>query len=121
MQLQDNERLTTKPGSEADWEKCVKANQDPYGHAVIEAASLVGKALDEGRTPEEAMKACYGLGITGFMAGCMASMIAQLHPRGDEFRRHWNIKHQIRDEGERANEKPNAVLNPAILTTGNQP
>ena len=37
-------------------------------------------------------------GITGFMAGAVASMISACHSRGDEFRRKWNGDNQIADE-----------------------
>lgn len=53
-------------------------------------------------------------GITGFMAGCVASMISQCHSRGEEFRKKWNKDNQIHDEGDKANES-GGVLNPAIL------
>lgn len=112
--LTDNEKLTVKPGLEPLWLKSVASNQDPYGHGVVEATCKVGAALDEGKTPEEAEKACHGLGITGFMAGCMAQWVAHFHPRGEEFRRWWNTRNQIGTEGDRANES-GGVLNPAIL------
>jgi hypothetical protein len=112
--VKDNEKLTVWPGLEADWDKAVAANQDSYGHGVIEATCLIGAALDAGKSPEEAEKACRGLGITGFMAGCMAEWVAKFHPRGPEFRRWWNIHHQIGTEGEEAN-RAGGVINPAIM------
>ena len=55
-----------------------------------------------------------GGGLTGFMAGAVASMISQSHSRGEEFRRAWNVENQIHDEGDKANES-GGILNPAIL------
>jgi hypothetical protein len=43
-------------------------------------------------------------GITGFMAGCVASMVSHVHSRGEEFRRKRNKDNQIKDEGDKANE-----------------
>ncbi len=115
--IRENEKITTKPGLESSWEESVMKNQDGYGHGVVDATVAVCKALDEGKSPAEAEKACHGLGITGFMAGCMASWVSHYHPRGDEFRRHWNKEVQIDTEGDRANES-GGVLNPAVLSTG---
>jgi hypothetical protein len=53
-------------------------------------------------------------GITGFMAGCVASMVSQVHSRGEEFRKKWNKDNQIGEEGDKANES-GGVLNPALL------
>lgn len=118
--MKDNEKLTVKPGLEEAWEKSVAKNQDIYGHGVVEATSLVGAALDDQATsPEQAMKACYDLGLTGFMAGCMAGWIAHFHPRGEEFRRWWNKDNQIGTEGDKANES-GGVLNPALLSVSPQ-
>jgi len=117
MALEDKEQLTVKDGMEAEWEESVNKNRDSYGYGVVLATSLVGKALDEGKSPEEADNASDGIGITGFMAGCVAHWIAHYHPRGEEFRRWWNKAMQIHDEGEKANES-GGVLNPALLNIG---
>lgn len=104
-----------------DWEKCVRANDDPYGKACIDVAREVMRLLDE--RPEdfdthkiicEADKNVKAGGITGFMAGCVANMVSGLHSRGEEFRKKWNTDNQIRDEGDKANES-GGVLNPALL------
>ena len=102
--------LTTKDDKTAKlWEKSVKKNQDPYGFAVMEVVSKLGANLDAGMDCEAAEKdAIKDSGITGFMAGAMASLIAQLHPRGKEFRKYWNNQFGVdNDEG---------TVNPAILT-----
>ena len=51
-------------------------------------------------------------GITGFMAGAVASMVSQCHSRGEEFRKAWN--HDIgKTTGQ---EDSDGVLNPALVT-----
>jgi len=103
------------------WDKHVKINDDPYGGACVRVAHRVMEILDE----EPGEFDCHKIicraddeskagGITGFMAGCVASMVGQCHSRGEEFRRKWNIDQQIGDEGGKANKK-GTTLNPALL------
>ena len=56
-------------------------------------------------------------GITGFMYGCAVGLLAQHWIHGEELRRWHNLKTQIGNEGEKANES-GGVLNPALLTIG---
>jgi hypothetical protein len=104
------------------WASWVKANDDPYGGACIEVARRAMEILDEEpgdfdthklicRADDETKAG----GITGFMAGAVASMISKCHSRGEEFRRKWNKDYQIGGEGDKANEG-SGVLNPALLT-----
>jgi len=103
------------------WDENVKINTDSYGKACVDVARQVMEILDEGKDFDCHKIICQaeddigGDGITGFMAGCVASMISQCHSRGEEFRKKWNIDNQIQNEGEKAN-KSGGVLNPAILT-----
>ncbi len=107
------------------WEKQVKANDDPYGKACIDVTRRVMEILDHYDGDDydthklicKADKEVDAGGITGYMAGCVAGMVAQLHSRGDEFRRKWNLDNQIQNEGEKANEGK-GVLNPALLNIG---
>lgn len=105
-----------------DWKEWIENNKDSYGKCCVDVAREVMRLLD---TPEyikfdthkvicDADKNINAGGITGFMAGAVASMVSQCHSRGEEFRKQWNIDNQIMDEGERANES-GGVLNPAIL------
>lgn len=105
MTLSEQEQLTVRPGLEAEWEEAVEANQDFYGHTIVEATVVCGKALDEGKSCEEApsISAKAEGSISGLQAGAMASWIHHFHPRGEEFRQWWNLEHQIKDEGEKAN------------------
>lgn len=109
------------------WKKYEDNNQDPYGKACIDVAREVMRKMDEDAAPItsagthklicDADKAINAGGITGFMAGCVASMVSQVHSRGEEFRRAWNRDNQIGTEGDKANDS-NGVLNPAILNIG---
>jgi len=98
-----------------DWETYVTKNtQDGYSAGVVDASLRVMQALSEGKTPEEAEKVIYEMGITGFMAGCMAQTVSHFHPRGNEFKQYWN--RQFMDEKDAETAK--GVVNPAILTIG---
>src|SRR5437762_1052332 len=106
-----------------DWDKLVKNNSDPYGEATVDVAREVMRLLDEQQDYDthkiicDADKNIKAGGITGFMAGCVASMVSRCHSRGEEFRKKWNLDHQISQEGEKAN-KGKGVLNPALLEIG---
>ena len=104
-----------------EWDEAVKINKDPYGKCCVDVARQVMKILDDElgefdphtiicRADDETKAG----GITGFMAGCVASMVSQCHSRGEEFRRKWNKDNQIQDEGDKANEN-GGILNPAVL------
>lgn len=106
---------------EKEWNECVAKNDDPYGGCAVNVAREVMRLLDEEKGDFDAQNLVHRAndtlkaGITGFMAGCVASMVSKFHSRGEEFRRKWNKDYQIGDEGEKANES-GGVLNPALLT-----
>lgn len=101
--------MNIKPELQTKYEEYVAINSgDDYSKAVIEAGEAVGKALDEGKTPEEAEKALHGFGLTGYMAGAAASAVAHYHVRGEEFRVWWNKQYNVESES--------GTVNPAILT-----
>jgi hypothetical protein len=110
---------------QVSWDKWVAANTDAYGGACINVAREAMRLLDERPEPItdthklicDADDAAKTGGITGFMAGCVAQMIAKCHSRGEEFRRAWNGENQLGDEGDRANDK-GTILNPAVLCVG---
>lgn len=92
-----------------EWKKAVGENcLDGYSFGVVEATIKVFGALDLGKTPEDAIKEVNEMGISGFMAGCMAQWVSQFHIRGEEFRIFWNDKYGQKDSS--------GVINPAILT-----
>jgi hypothetical protein len=115
----ESKMITNQKG----WDKWVKSNTDPYGKCCVDVAREVMRLLDERgefkthAIISEADENIKAGGITGFMAGAVASMVSQCHSRGEEFRKQWNLENQISDEGEKANEGQ-GVLNPALLVIG---
>lgn len=106
------------------WAKVLKNNQDDYGKACVDVARQVMVILDKdediGDPHSLICRACEDVdeeGITGFMAGAVASIVSGYHSRGEDFRKVWNIANQIGTEGEKAN-KGKGVINPAILNIG---
>lgn len=97
------------------WQTWKDNNQDAYGGCCVKVAEKAMEMLDkEGGEIDchdlicRADKEAEAGGITGFMAGAVASMINQCHSRGEEFRKAWNAGYNVTsDEG---------VVNPAILT-----
>lgn len=114
----------------ADYQIGRDKNRDPYGACIYRYAeawmALMEGRLVEGVDVDESLKehadsdshAADTEGITGFMYGAAGSIIARGWIHGEAFRRWYNIRNQIRDEGERANEVEGATLNPAVLTVG---
>ena len=94
----------------------LRANLEPYGAVVVGSTINVLAALATGSEPKDAAKDVSDE-LTGFQMGAEASMVSQLAPRGEEFRRWWNLETQIGTEGERANER-GGVLNPALMEIG---
>lgn len=111
--IEQGEQLV-KPELKDEWREYADKNtQDFYSAGVVEASILVGKALSDGKSPEESERAMDELdGLTGFQAGAVASTISHFHPRGEEFRKFWNRKHMSEQEAEEAT----GVVNPAIFT-----
>jgi hypothetical protein len=107
------------------WKMFEEKNQDPYGKCCVNVAREVMRILDDPASPPMTTHKLVCVaddnieagGITGFMAGCVASMVSQCHSRGEEFRRKWNTEHQISTEGDKANES-GGTLNPAVLSIG---
>ena len=74
-------------------------------HLNIKVYGLVQGVFFRTSAKEEANK----LGLTGFMAGCMAQAVSHFHPRGEEFKQYWNGKFSNNKE------KAEGVVNPAII------
>ena len=111
-------------GKQADWDEGLKKNDDDYGQAIYRYAKrwmeLMEAKLDAGAEltkefVDSTSHAADTEGITGFMNGAAASMIAAWWFRGEEFRLAYNRSVQIQDEGEKANVS-GSILNPAMLT-----
>ena len=102
--------------NEEYWNMTVDVNQDPYGKCCVQVAEKLMERLDELPEDEEfdaseilhkvdlEMKA----GLTGFMAGAVASIVVACHSRGEDFKNSWNKKYGI--------EEAEGVVNPALLT-----
>ena len=107
--------------NEEAWNKWVEINDDPYGCCCVNVARRVMELLDETKEPLHPgyapdLLTPHGLickadediqagGITGFMAGAVAQMVATCHERGEEFRKIWNGEY-----------KGKGVVNPASIT-----
>jgi hypothetical protein len=112
---------------EAKWQEGVADQKgDGYGLGVYgfaEAwARLMQQKIAEGKKLADVADGCCSLadknyGITGFMYGCAVSVLSHCWKHGEELRRWHNLKTQIKDEGERANDS-GGVLNPALLSVG---
>lgn len=108
---------------EATWKEFAEANTDPYGGCVVRYAEtwarLMQSRIDNGEAvaecAEETSRIADDEGITGFMYGCAVATLAKTWKHGEDLRRWHNLKTQIRDEGEKANES-GGVLNPALLS-----
>lgn len=122
--LEDAPEHLTLADPEA-WEKTVASNKDGYGGAVMSYAErwarMMENRISKGESISSMADECSHLadeeGITGFMYGCAVSILAKVWKHGEELRQWHNLKTQIRDEGEKANES-GGVLNPACLSVG---
>jgi hypothetical protein len=112
--------MKIKEGLEEKYKKFTTLTEDPdydpnekegneYAQAIVDAAERVGVALDEGKTPEEAIEALKGGDLTGYMAGVATQLVVQFNPRGEELKPAWN-KHC----GGTGEEK--GTINPALIT-----
>src|SRR3990167_2101917 len=110
---------------EEGWRKSVEVNTDGYGSAVMRYAERWARIMEgrmaNGETVEDCADTASHLadseGITGFMYGCAVAILAKVWVHGEALRRWHNLKTQLRDEGEKANES-GGVLNPALLNLG---
>lgn len=116
--------MRIKRGMRLEYQKYVRINsKDAYSKAVatygerwaelMEAQLAAGKTIADcaDSTSHEADTE----GITGFMHGCAVKALSRFWGHGEALRIWHNLDTQLQDEGVKANEKPGAVLNPAIL------
>lgn len=105
------------------WNNYITKNKDSYGKCCVDVAREVMRLLDAQPAVDfnpstiitQADKNIEAGGITGFMAGAVASMVSQCHSRGKEFQEKWNLAYQIGDEGEKATAE-GETLNPALMS-----
>ena len=123
----ENERRRQNPGIElADedgWQKFKNNNIGGYGGAVVTYserwARLMQVEMANGKNLEDVADATSQEadleGITGFMYGCAVSTLSQCWKHGEQLRQWHNLKTQLGNEGEKANES-GGVLNQALLS-----
>lgn len=107
------------------WKKAQEANQDGYGGGVLAFAERWARMMEAAMANGESLEDCADRlssladdeGITGFMYGGAVSTLAAVWEHGEELRRWHNLKTQLGNEGEKANES-GGVLNPALLNLG---
>ena len=88
--LEESSGLVKKHYSR-EWRRYVnQSTQDCLSAGSLDASIKVMKSLSEEKTPAEALESINGMGITYFMAGCMATTVAYFHPRGEDFKKYWN-------------------------------
>ena len=117
-------RLKDQPTFEA----AVLSNIDTgYGAAALLYAALwageMERELASGAALEAVADDCShraddqlgSYGVTEFQHGCAVGLLSAAWEHGEQLRRWHNLKTQIHDEGEKANES-GAVLNPALVT-----
>lgn len=110
---------------EAGWQKSLDANTDDYGAAGMRYADKWARIMEGRIAAGETLESCADAashladdeGITGFMYGCAVSLLGQCWIHGEALRRWHNLKTQIGNEGEKANET-GGTLNPALLNIG---
>lgn len=108
------------------WYNVCTNNQDPYGLAIInycqEWARLMELEAASGKTISECAKETSRIadvdGITGFMYGCAVGILSKVWIHGEDLRQWSNRDLQLKNEGDEANKKKGAVLNPALLQIG---
>lgn len=105
---------------------------DDYGGSVyffalhwanlMEAAIANDKKLEDiaDETSSRADSDMGQYGVTGFQYGAAVSVLAKCWEHGEALRRWHNLKTQIGDEGEQANES-GGTLNPALLNISDDP
>lgn len=109
---------------EEGWRRTVDNNKDGYGAAIVRFAEnwarLMQVKIENGARLADVADECCAVadgaeGITGFMYGAAVSILSHVWKHGDELRRWHNLKTQIGNEGELANET-GGTLNPALLS-----
>lgn len=125
--------MKIKEGLEQEYAEYVKTNSDDgYSKGVVDYGERWAAAIEAALPPTPSTSQVIAFleenadrlsheadteGITGFMYGYAVSALAKFWIYGEELRRWHNLKTQIGNEGERANES-GGTLNPALLNIG---
>jgi hypothetical protein len=105
------------------WQSTKDKNLDGYGGGIVAYAEWwarlmqieIAKGKQLADIADAASHEADIEGITGFMYGAAVSILSKVWKHGEDLRRWHNLKTQIRNEGEGANEN-GGTLNPALLT-----
>jgi hypothetical protein len=105
------------------WQSTKDKNLDGYGGGIVAYAEWwarlmqieIAKGKQLADIADAASHEADIEGITGFMYGAAVSILSKVWKHGEDLRRWHNLKTQIRNEGEVANQN-GGTLNPALLT-----
>ena len=105
------------------WQSIKDKNTDGYGGAIVAYAEWwarlmqveIAKGNQLADIADAASHEADIEGITGFMYGAAVSILSKVWKHGEDLRRWHNLKTQIRNEGQIANEN-GGTLNPARLS-----
>ena len=108
------------------WQSWVTNNTDSYGKGVMDYAqrwadlmeARIGAGDDLLSCAKDTSHQADTEGVTGFMYGAAVSVLASCWRYGEQLRRWHNLDTQIHAEGEEANKRQGAVLNPALVQLG---
>ncbi len=123
----EHEKIQVPWYKRSAFNKAVRANSaDGYSAATINYAIAwavaMQQAMRKGKkiadVAEELSHEVDYEGITGFMYGWAVAFLAKFWKHGEKLRRWHNLDTQLGDEGEQANKKKGATLNPALLSIG---
>ena len=117
--------MQIKNDKKQEYQDWYNKNLDPYGHACFvyaeNWASMMEDKIQNGFNLEDiAEQTSHDAdteGITGFMYGMAAQILAYCWVYGEQLRRWHNLEYQIGNEGEKANEE-GKVLNPSVINIG---
>ena len=121
----EHEKIQVPWYKRSAFNKAVRLNSaDGYSAATVKFAIAWAVAMQQalrqgkkiGDVAEELSQEVDYEGITGFMYGFAVSFLAKFWKHGEELRRWHNLDTQLGNEGEQANKKKDAVLNPALLS-----
>lgn len=97
-----------KPELVTEWKEYALLNtQDFYSGGVVKSSINVMKALNKGKSPQNAMEFLED-DTSGFQEGAVAATVSHFHQRGEEFGRWWNKRFGL-------NENTKGIVNPAIV------
>jgi hypothetical protein len=109
-----------KPEAQANWEKGLANNTDPYGRRCFtyaaDWAALMEQQMAKGKKLEDIAEATSQKadtdGITGFMYGMAVSILRDVWKHGADLNRWHNGQYGVKDPDAKG------TVNPAVITIG---